>query len=304
MTVQALATPTTPSCWNFQSAQTSFSTDGEVAYLALNGYAFSGFYVEQIEDFVDVTVRLEEEVIPGEFSTALLPKTLVWGPSEDIEFDQEYFVTIASKTDDKPEPTMEQRQVVWSEGSHSSGDLALRKLSTELFGVSVRDDCEDRYSSADHDGCGDIIANETQWRVEAAIEMDTHLNQFALGQIALGEDEEDAQSNITVRQYQRLTVADAAYISVSGGNRSDWDEPTACFALEVITPLGGVLFDAIECSDIPGTATKNETEEFNRIDAHGCEITVRSLDSRSLWLGLLTFAIAWSRKHSLNFRRL
>ena len=303
MTVQAKAIPATPSGWMFQSAQTSFSTDGEAAYITLNGYAFSGFRFEQIEDFVDVTVRLEEEVIPGELTKSLLPKTLIWRPSEDIELDQEYVVTIASKTENQPEQTVEQRQVVWSEDSHFSDDMALRRPTTELFRVSVREDCDNEYSWADHDGCGDIIANETHWRVEAAIEMDTRLNQFALGRIAVGETEENALSNMTERQFQRLTVEDAAYLSVSGGNRNDWDEPTACLALEVITPLGETLYDAVECFDIPGTATKNDTEEFNRIDARGCEITTNSLNSRTLWLFVLTFAIAWSRKYSLRFRR-
>ena len=303
MTVQAIAIPATPSGWMFQSAQTSFSTDGEVPYLTLNGHAFSGFHLEQLEDFVNVTVRLEGEVIPGELTKTLLPKTLVWRPSEDIKLDQEYVVTIASKTENQPEATVEQRQVVWREDSHSSDDLALRKLTTELFRVSVREECDDEYSWADQDGCGQIIASETHWRVEAAIEMDTRFNQFALGRIAVGETEKDALSNMTERPYQRLTVEDAAYLRVSGGNRNDWNEPTACLALEVITPLGETLHDAAECFDIPGTATKTGTEEFNRIDARGCEITTNSLNSRTLWLVVLTLAIAWSRKYSLGFRR-
>ena len=302
MTVQAMAIPATPSGWMFQSAQTSFSTDGEIAYLTLNGHTFTGFHLEQIEDFVDVTVRLEEEVIPGELTKTLLPKTLIWRPSEDIKLDQEYVVTIASKTENQPEATVEQRQVVWREDSHSFDEMALRRPTTELYRVSVRENCDDEYSWADQDGCGQIIANETHWRVEAAIEMDTRFNQFALGRIAVGETEEDALANMTVRQYQRLTVEDAAYLRVSGGNRNDWDEPTACLALEVITPLGETLYDAIKCFDIPGTATKTETEEFNRIDARGCEITTNSLNSRTLWLVVLTLAIAWSRKYSLGFR--
>ena len=157
---------------------------------------------------------------------------------------------------------MEQRQIVWNEDSHFSDEMELRRPTTEIFRVSVREDCDDEYSWADHDGCGDIIANETHWRVEAAMKMDTRLNQIALGRIALRETEENALSNMTERQYQRLAVEDAAYLSVSGGNRNDWDEPTACFALRVITPLGETLHDAVKCFDIPGAATINDTEDL------------------------------------------
>jgi len=285
--------------WTYQNHQMIYGAESGDAMIVLRGFLDIPTPLETLKEQISIEVSHDGIIIAGTLEETPVRGYIIWRAAEALNGDIEYEVSLTTKPPGNAEPREHNLVAQWPTTPVPGRDIQLNTMKTEGYAQELFGDClEDVEAFSSCGGCElEIVGQEAHWRAQVSLDIDQRAGRIMMGRMAIGRDQNGALESLNTTPFTALLIHEAGtLLGAIAGAQKDFTEDDACVAIEVVEPDGAVVFETVECVEVPRTevdagqkltppgdtqgpktAQPQDSEmgddEVNRYGAGGCSVT-------------------------------